>query len=557
MLKKLVRVMVITGILLMCAVSFAVSAEPHLSIKSTTPSVVTPGTSAIGMCATDKYAFVNYKEWIEVFDIETDPYNPSYLTKIVVSYDDEGTKPMYSGDIRIRDNYLFVAAYSKNANTVNCKYIAVYDVSAISDGENLLPMATTCKSMESATKENNSVLGTASHEFNLVVGEEKAVALSALSGLYWFDVSDEAIAEAEANGTYLPRTKAVAEADALANKITEANLVGRYSVGCIDGDYLYYTAWNSTKYLELFIADASNDDFKVIGTYPIYSSETAANYYTEGLDMYVENNYIYLCSHLPGNRNTIYLDGTNLQTANGVYILDVTNTKATGTQEAPVAPSLVTLTTPPGSGLTNGNSQIGGVALDGDYMYIWGTGSKFQRIYMYDISNRQSPVYMAQTAQLTTTGSRGDSLHSISAKGDVIYSCATTNGLVVHALTDCTIDGITVKKDGEEINALEQGLLSVEMTATSYAREQKGVSIILALYYNDELENIVVSSETIGAYEKEKLLTASINVPSADGYRLKAMVWDSIDGMNIKSVVWDDETAVSTGLDLVAAAIEQ
>jgi len=551
MLKRITSVMVTMVILVMCATCTVASTAPTLNLKSTTQSVVTPGTSAIGMCATDKYAFVNYKEWIEVFDIETNPYCPSYLTKLVVSYDDEGTKPMYMGDIRIRDNYLFVAAYSKNANTVNCKYIAVYDVSSISENEILLPVATTSKSMDSATKQNTAILGTAGHEFNLIVGEEKAVALSATSGLYWFDVSDEAIAEAEANGTYLPRTKAVAEADALVNKRTEANVVGRYSVGCIDGDYLYYTAYNSTKYLELFIADASNDGFEVIGTYPIYSSETAANYYTEGLDMHVDDNYIYLCSHLPGNRNTITLDGTTQQTANGVYILDVTDTKATGTQENPVAPNLVTLTTPSGSGLTNGNSQIGGIALDGDYMYVWGTGSKFQRVYMYDISNRQSPECIAQTGQLTTTGARGDCLHSISVKDNVIYSCATTNGLVVHSLSDCTIDGITIKNEaGNEVTSLEQGTLTVNMTATSYVSEPKEVSVLLALYNNDELENIVISAAELPA-NLSTPISASITVPAVEGYRLKVMVWDSLDGMNIKSVAWDGDTAISTGVELV------
>jgi len=554
MLKRITSVMVTMVILVMCATCTVASTAPTLNLKSTTQSVVTPGTSAIGMCATDKYAFVNYKEWIEVFDIETNPYCPSYLTKLVVSYDDEGTKPMYMGDIRIRDNYLFVAAYSKNANTVNCKYIAVYDVSSISENEILLPVATTSKSMDSATKQNTAILGTAGHEFNLIVGEEKAVALSATSGLYWFDVSDEAIAEAEANGTYLPRTKAVAEADALVNKRTEANVVGRYSVGCIDGDYLYYTAYNSTKYLELFIADTSNDGFEVIGTYPIYSSETAANYYTEGLDMHVEDNYIYMCSHLPGNRNTITLDGTTPQTANGVYILDVTDTKSTGTQENPVAPSLVTLTTPSGSGLTNGNSQIGGIALDGDYMYVWGTGTKFQRIYMYDISNRQSPECIAQTGQLATTGARGDCLHSISVKDNVIYSCATTNGLVVHSLSDCTIDGITIKNEaGDEVSSLEQGTLTVNMTATSYVSEPKEVSILLALYNNDELENLVISEQELPA-NLSTPISASITVPAVAGCRLKVMVWDSLDGMNIKSVAWDGDTAISTGVELVEAS---
>jgi len=415
-------------------------------------------------------------------------------------------------------------------------------------------VATTSKSMDSTTKQNTAILGTAGHEFNLIVGEEKAVALSATSGLYWFDVSDEAIAEAEANGTYLPRTKAVAEADALVNKRTEANVVGRYSVGCIDGDYLYYTAYNSTKYLELFIADASNDGFEVIGTYPIYSSETAANYYTEGLDMHVDDNYIYLCSHLPGNRNTITLDGTTQQTANGVYILDVTDTKATGTQENPVAPNLVTLTTPSGSGLTNGNSQIGGIALDGDYMYVWGTGSKFQRVYMYDISNRQSPECIAQTGQLTTTGARGDCLHSISVKDNVIYSCATTNGLVVHSLSDCTIDGITIKNEaGNEVTSLEQGTLTVNMTATSYVSEPKEVSVLLALYNNDELENIVISAAELPA-NLSTPISASITVPAVEGCRLKVMVWDSLDGMNIKSVAWDGDTAISTGVELVEAS---
>ncbi|MBQ4518040.1 MAG: hypothetical protein II997_05600 [Clostridia bacterium] len=554
MLKRITSVMVTVFILVMCATCVTASPAPTLNLKGTTPSAVTPGTSAIGMCASSKYAFVNYKEWIEVFDIETNPYSPSYLTKIVVSYDDAGTKPMYMGDIRIRDNYLFVAAYSKNANTVNCKYIAVYDVSSISKNENLLPVATTSKSMDSATKQETAVLGTAGHEFNLIVGEEKAVALSATSGLYWFDVSDEAIAEAKVNGTYLPRTKAVTEADALVNKRTEANVVGRYSVGCIDGDYLYYTAYNSTKYLELFIADTSNDGFEVIGTYPIYSSETAANYYTEGLDMHVANNYIYLCSHLPGNRNTITLDGTTPQTANGVYILDVTDTKATGTQANPVAPNLVTLTTPSGSGLTNGNSQIGGVALDGDYMYVWGTGSKFQRIYMYDISNRQSPECIAQTGQLATTGARGDCLHSISVKDNVIYSCATTNGLVVHSLSDCVIDGITIKNEaGNEVTNLEQGTLTVNMTATSYASEPKEVSILLALYNNDELEDIAISTQELPA-NLSTPISGSINVPAVAGYRLKVMVWDSLDGMNIKSVTWDGDTAISTGVELVEAS---
>lgn len=174
---------------------------------------------------------------------------------------------------------------------------------------------------------------------------------------------------------------------------------------------------------------------------------------------------------------------------------------------------------------------------------------------MYDISNRQSPECIAQTGQLATTGVRGDGLHSISVKEDVIYSCATTNGLVVHSLTDCVVDGITVKKGGTEIQALEQGTLSVEMTATSYVSTERNINIILALYYNDELENIIVSPVSIDGFAS-KPISASINVPSANGYRLKVMVWDDTEKMNIKSVDWDGDTAISTGVEMVADSAE-
>ena len=546
MLKKIMSVMLAIGIMLTFAAS-ASAAVPSMQLATTIPSQVTEGKAAIGMCANESYAFVNYGDWIEVYDIASNPVQPVYLTEIEASFTNDGQKLMKIDAIQLEGNYLFAACYSKSANTVDARYLAVYDISEITQDAYLTPVATTSKSQASATKEAEGIPGLSAQAFNFGVKDGVAVTVSATNGMYWFDVSEEAIAEAAANDTYLPRIHAVAHADILANKKTDVTAVGRYSTIRVDGEYVYYTAWNYWD-LELFSARRTDTGIDVIGTYAL-GDYTSGDTTPSVSDIYVDGDYVLVPTMM---RRDQKITGTNTQDTNGLFILDVSEVKANGTPDAPVTPRLVEKLVPEPSGLTISTSQMGGMKVDGNNLYIWGSGSKWQKIFMYDITDMENPVLLTQTGKLTTTGRAMDALHSIAVQNGYIYSCAYTNGLVVHRSSDLVISDVTVTKGSAVLEALEPGDLEISMVAENYTAEALTAHVILALYYQDELETIVIKEQTVGTEGGE--LTASISVPAADGYRLKIMVWDDLDNMNIKSVTWDGDSAVSTGLELTKAS---
>ncbi|MBR6728713.1 MAG: hypothetical protein IKL80_01000 [Clostridia bacterium] len=542
MLKKVMGLMMVVCIL---AASLAVPAyaAPELTLENTIASHETPGTAAIDMCISDKYAFVAYEysyqntvqagvederfvgqtftaynAWVEVYDIQTNPTEPTYLTSISMDSDVKyGRYPkLRISDVALKGDYLLVSYYSPKAQSIGIKKISFYDVSNINEGDVLTERTL-------AHKANYALPGVVEQVSNMVVSDDTLIVMSnttsGADAILFFDISDETL---EAAGSHIKPI----EARTVTNAVAVGNVggtVGRYSVGCLDGNYLYYTNW-SLKQLDLFVADISNGEFKVLGSYQLSADANGANNYQMASAICVQGDYVYVTSHRTKDYKITNEAGNEVYEKNALYILDVSKTKAEGTAEAPVAPTLLSKTYP--GGTTNTNSQIGGLAVNGSYAYLWGSGTSalnmMQRIHMYDVSDKTAPVRIASIAQTTTP--KFENQHAFTLKDNLIYSCASTNGLLVHSVTANEITEPVVTNAADEAASLADTSLAAAATVTNYSASPYNGMLIMARYDGDELLGVETNMFTVPAGTKAREIETEA-LTAEGGTAAKAMLW--------------------------------
>lgn len=559
MLKKTIGLMVIISILVTSFLGVTASAAPSLTLVKTIPSYDGQNRTAIDMCVSDKYAFVAYEysykntsnvtcyeSWVEVFDINTDPANPKYLKNISITNVNPSTEEVYANDpksriaeIRVNGNYLLLALYDSNANASPTeKRVAFFDLDTIETDVNPVPVAKT-----------ETLDGTVNQIFNIAVNNDRMITLAPETynskgvltnavSLRFFDISDTTIKAAAAGDGYLRKTKTVDMTDAL---VGTAGTVGRYSAGYIDGNYFYYTNNDATN-LTLFVADVSDNNFKVVGKYPLsdYSAQgwdktASTNGAAKASEIYAEGNYVYVVTSRNGSMN----HEENGNEKNALYVIDVTKAKS-NTGDTPEICELADDPVTP-AGTVNSNTRIEGMAVNGDYLYLWfapylDSSTKTAAIYMYDISDPTNVEKVTNTTPYeVVTGGKNETKHDIGFKGNYVYSCAITNGLVVHKVTDSEVTETAILKGTEGIDALVDGNLKGQIVVNNYSADKYEGILILAYYNGGQLEGVKTKPVEVGAGAKAaKVTTDELTVEGAT--LAKAMLWNSWKGLQPISI---------------------
>ncbi|MBQ4518045.1 MAG: hypothetical protein II997_05625 [Clostridia bacterium] len=531
MLKRIMGIVLIIGIMVTGLVTVSADGNPALTLETTIASQNSSGASALDMCISEKYAFVNYGDWIEVYDIQTTPKAPVYLTNIQVPTgrtDNCAYMDLYQ--IEVYGNYLFVECHSKDLNYISEHYIAIFDVSTIAKDQVLTVVARTQDVGNGNEKDqlvfcvNNDVL---------VVAQYRKP-----GGFYFFDVSSATINSAMESGTKLQYNKHV---DTTTAGCASGELVGYvYGTCCLDGNYFYYTIGSKTR-LAVCVADVSGDGFNIIGTYNISEYSTAVSTATSAKAIDVVGNHLYVATCRTAGAVLSYEENGETKTKNeknGLYIFDVSATKSTGTAATPVAPALLSTTLP--GGTINDNSRIEGMAINGDYAYLWGSGntSSMKRMFMYDISDKTAPVLMDDTREDGLTTSPG-AFHSIALKGSQVYSCAKTNGLLVHSVTGNEVTTPEILKGTVSLDYLENDNLKGQITVKNYSAEPYEGVLIIAYYEGNKLGDVKTKNVSVPAGSKAAVVTTD-ELAVSNGTRVKAMLWNgwtTLQPISMKEIV--------------------
>jgi len=413
-------------------------------------------------------------------------------------------------EIEVYGNYLFVECHSKSTNFITEHYVAIFDISTIVKDQELTAVART---QDVGTANESDQLAFCVNDDVLVVAQYRRP-----GGFYFFDVSNAAINSAMENQTNLEYNKYV---DLTTAGCNTGEIVGYIYGTChLEGNYLYYIISSKTR-LAVCVADVSGDGFSIIGTYNISEYATAVGTSTSAKAIDVVGNHLYVA--------TCRTAGAQLSSGgnekNGLYIFDISATKSTGTAVAPVAPTLLSTTLP--GGTINDNSRIEGMAINGDYAYLWGSGNTntMKRMFMYDISDKTAPVLMDDTRENALSTSPG-AFHSIALKDSMVYSCAKTNGLLVHSVSDNVVTAPEIFKGDVKLEYLEDANLKGQLTVANYsAKPYEGV-LIIAYYQGDKLGDLKFKSVNVPAGTKTAVVTTE-ELTVANGTRAKAMLWNS------------------------------
>ena len=527
MFKKLISMCMIIGILVMCLVPMSVSAALNVNLESVRPSQVA-NASATGLAMSDDYVFVNYGTWIEVFDI-TESTAPQYLTKIVLN--DSSSQAMTARNIYVKGDYL-IAGFCKG----NTKKIAIYDIEA---SEVLAPAVTGVVTAKEG----------AAYTFDLAIGGNYAYAFARSHSISQYDISNEGIAAAISAGVLTP-TYTFDRQTSLGKLTEKTNVPDIYNktTAYSEGGYLYYTV-GGMQCLYFCVARISNaGEFSLIGYYPLSDYTTVNNNSAPSIsDICVNGDYVYVTTNSSTNMTI-----NNTKETNGLYIFNTADAKASGTHAEPVMFTVVDKIVP--GGTSNQASTLQGMRASGNYLYVWGTGSAIKKLLVYDISNPAAPTLLTSWDTSSYVGFQNaiSNLHPIWVNGNVIYSASYINGLLVHSVPDIAAEAFVLTQDGETLTNLQEGVVNAELTVNNYLGEEQTANVILALYNNGELEDVVVSEQTISANAPTEI-DVSIEVPSLEGYRLKAMLWDDLTNRNLKYMTYSNSAITSTGIELLPA----
>jgi len=153
---------------------------------------------------------------------------------------------------------------------------------------------------------------------------------------------------------------------------------------------------------------------------------------------------------------------------------------------------------------------------------------------MYDISDKTAPVLMDDTREDGLTTSPG-AFHSIALKGSQVYSCAKTNGLLVHSVTGNEVTTPEILKGTVSLDYLENDNLKGQITVTNYSAAPYEGVLLIAYYEGNKLGDVKTKNVSVPAGAKSAVVTTD-ELAVTNGTRVKAMLWNSWENLQPISV---------------------
>ena len=574
MLKKLTGICLVLLLLIANAVPMVMAAgEPALSLSQ----VVAPDTqngSANVLCMNDNYIFAGYGTHIEVYSYDKDDSSvaASYVTKIEYTSERTAGTTQYLKTMTVKamttvgNDYLLIAFCRPDAGNTYYAYpkLAICDVRSLTQGENVPCL--TLIDLEAFT------IGAYLHvEDNIVYLLEMGAGDYKASYLWSFDL-DEALRVAipynwEIEKAKQDGLKSGNISGCIREKVSDCTDAdgGLATSAYMDGDYLYFV--QNKRLTVLDVSDRTNVIRKGITAIDGDSSYSRSVVTSHG-------DYVF-----------VGVNDASVDTTGGIHVFNVSDTKESGTsEEIYQAEPEATLVTPEFCGRLyypwqGANGVCNGLMINGDYLYV--SWPMSHRIAVYDVSDMANFDYVKANlldkkvmeldlqsllddnhALSKGIGESADAIvlfeqggfHNMILKGGKLYFTDLSYGFRIADLSPAEkLENLLISKGNVSLENLEQGELAVSFDAANYSGDEVELCVIMALYYQDELEEIALSSQTVPA-GKAKEISSEIRVDETDGYSLKVMVWDNLDSMNVKSVTWDaDDTtkALSTGVDLL------
>ena len=545
MVKKIIGLGLVLCMLLTCAIMPA-SAAAQLTLEKNS---MEDTKYAKGICKTDKYLFLSFTTSIKVYDLQ-DPVNPTYLTTI-----DSAASPKLNEvhGMFIKGDYLLVVYKSSSSRA---DFIGIYNVSQINAGETLQRVAESASETYLFDREM------------MVTLDGDTLYILTKDGLNTVDVSLAAIQDAEAKTiksredyaagevdiaiiTNLPVTEKCNSATALGMLATYTNTNGvAYNLDvqnkltlnsaiCKSGDYLYYTV-TSAYGLFLGMLKVTDSACEMVGYYPLidYAGATVTNS-PRCSGMVVKGDKVYVLPRSYASKKV--LNPTDAPyNQNMMYVLDAATAKNTGTAETPV-PLTLEKYDRIGTSSTDTNTMAAALAINGDQLYIWGSGkgTNIRGIYMYDLtaaSFTKTKVFnpIGLTSFNNDGESNGDMQRGIVISGDIMYSVDYQNGLIIHRMPANEVTAPVVNNGTTNLDVLADGNLKAKTTITNYSSDDYSGLIIIAHYENvggiDKLVDLKATPFSVPAGEIRYEVESEALAVSA-GTSVKAMVWSNWTGI--------------------------
>ena len=551
MVKKIIGLGLVLCMLLTCAIMPA-SAAAQLTLEKNS---MEDTKYARGICKTDKYLFLSFDTSIKVYDLK-DPVNPTYLTTINSAV---STLNQVHG-MFIKGDYLLVVYKSSSSRA---DFIGIYNVSQINAGETLQRVAESASETYLFDREM------------MVTLDGDTLYILTKDGLNTVDVSLAAIQAAEAKTiksredyaagtiekvtiTNLRVTEKCNRTAALGKLATYTNTNGvayglevqnkltLNSAICKSGDYLYYTV-TSNYGLFLGMLKVTDSGCEMVGYYPLIDyAGVKADTTPRCSGMVVKGDKVYVLPRVYGNtKNSLHPTVEPGTIKNRMYVLDAAEAKKTGTAATPVPLKYVAHNIIGGTSTTN--SIASALAINGDQLYIWGSGKNagVRGIHMYDL-NKFAKTYkledFTKTRVYNATGEgfvntredHGDMQRGIVISGDIMYSIDYQNGLIIHRMPANEVTAPVVNNGTTNLDVLADGNLKAKTTITNYSSDDYSGLIIIAHYENvggiDKLVDLKATPFSVPAGEIRYEVESEALAVSA-GTSVKAMVWSNWTGI--------------------------
>ncbi|MBQ4518782.1 MAG: S-layer homology domain-containing protein [Clostridia bacterium] len=575
MFKKIISICLVSVLLIASAVPMVMAAgEPALSLSQVVAPNIQNGSANV-LCMNDNYMFVGYGTYIEVYSYDKDDSSvvPSYVTKIEYTSERTAGTTQYLKTMTVKamttvgNDYLLIAFCRPDAGNTYYAYpkLAICDVRSLTAGENVPCL--TLIDLEAFT------IGAYLHvEDNIVYLLEMGAGDAKASYLWSFDL-DEALRVAipynwEIEKAKQDGLKSNNISGCIRQKVSDCTNAdgGLVTSAYKDGNYLYFVQQKRLTVLD--VSDRTDVIRKGITTIQgeyIYSRSVVASY----------GDYVFV------GVNSASLDDNS----GGIHVFNVSETKGRGTSDSIYqAEAEATLVAPEACGRLyypwqGANGVCNGLMINGDYLYV--SWPMSHRIAVYDVSDMANFNYIKENlldkvvmelnlqslledrhAQSKGIGESADGVvlfeqggfHNMILKGGKLYFTDLSYGFRIADLSPAEkLENLLISKGNVSLENLEQGELTVSFDAANYSGDDADLCVIMALYYQGELEKIVLSSQTVPAGQAKEI-SSTIQVEQTEGYSLKVMVWDDLDKMNVKSVTWDADDAtkaLSTSIDLL------
>ncbi|MBQ4518785.1 MAG: hypothetical protein II997_09425 [Clostridia bacterium] len=554
MFKRMIGIFLISIMLMVSAMPVVMAAEnPTLTLEQLVAPTNEGGT-ARAFCKNDNYMFVSYGTWVEVYSYDKDDptKQPEYLTKVTyTSKRDSFEIPMIAYDIEtVGNDYLAIAFCRPDGKVDYYGYsrLVICDVRSIQKDQVL-----TCSALVKLR--------------DFTVGCYLNVVGNMLYMLEWQDRTDNVD-----DSAYLWSFD-VREAVIIANK-------------------------NGQNYNWEIDRDKQNTalDYNVITDYGYgrITYGTAAEG-GEGIAAYMDGNYLYFVQKarlsvydVTDRKNVIKkgfvaLDGTNKYSfadvaakddyvfvglgdaSKGIFVFDVSQTKAQGTSSGMYSDTIDTETTLVAPTYIEdiyvpyvGAAKLcNKVMVNGDYLYV--SWPQIHRLIVYDISDMSQfnfthenlldgivteldlkvlldDKHANSVSDANTQGAEkvfnGGGFRDMLLDGDELYFTDTAYGIRRAKLSPSEQLGALSVTDGTTaLEVLADGNLKSEITITNSSSKPYTGVLILAYYKNGALEDVETTPINIPAGEMDYKVTteeAVVVSGAVKGDYVKAMLWSDV-----------------------------